>query len=169
MSNVPDACDRDSISRSDQLPDRDAVEGKSLELVGYKRPPKNGQFKKGKSPNPKGRPKKKIVEDLTSAMANFLAQSITIRTDGQKRTMNKLEAFTEILRVEALKGNPKATRQFFKIAAKTGLLRKDIGIPGVEIREPTTNGRNAKILRGMKMIHSSGSATTLPIASVANA
>ena len=149
--------------------DGETPEAKTPEAVGYKKPPKSGQFKKGKSPNPKGRPKKKVVEDLALILDEFMAEPITLRTNGQQRTMNKLEAFAEVLRIEAIKGDPKATRQFVKIAAKTGLFSKDIAIPGVQICEPTTSDRNGKILRGMKALHAAnGSAGTPPIVSPAN-
>ncbi len=126
------------------------------ESVGYGKPPKHGRFKKGQSGNPKGRPKRKEFTDVSATIAEVMAETVTVRTNGQKRTMNRLEAFTEILRVEALRGNAKAARKFFQIAARTGLLPKDDNSPGVRIGEPPTKGRNAKILRGMKAVHPNG-------------
>jgi hypothetical protein len=47
--------------------------------VGYKRPPKTRQFQKGKSGNPKGRPKN------TRNLKTDLAEELTSRISGKQR------------------------------------------------------------------------------------
>ena len=54
--------------------------------VGYGKPPKSGQFKRGKSGNPKGRPKgsQKLATDLAAE----LNEQITVREDGKARRVS---------------------------------------------------------------------------------
>lgn len=82
---------------------------------GYGNPPKEHQFQKGKSGNPKGRPKgaksiKTIVEDR-------LSQKIMVTIGGKKKSLTKKEAIIEHMIANALKGDSKARSEILKITA----------------------------------------------------
>ncbi len=72
--------------------------------AGYMKPPKHGQFKKGQSGNPKGRPKK--PEDLFTVLQKVLARKVTIA--GQDRKISIREALMRRLRERALAGEKRA-------------------------------------------------------------
>jgi hypothetical protein len=76
--------------------------------VGYRRPPKERQFKKGQSGNPSGRPKGTI--NLATALTRTLSQTIEVEEDGQKETITKMEAAVRALVDEALTGSMQAFR-----------------------------------------------------------
>ena len=74
--------------------------------VGFGKPPKATQFKKGQSGNPKGKPKgqKNFKTDLKEA----LAAKISVRVDGHEQKMTKQRAFIESLLNRSLQGNDRA-------------------------------------------------------------
>jgi hypothetical protein len=74
--------------------------------VGYGRPPKNSQFKKGQSGNPKGRPKG--TQNLATVLANELRERVVINENGQRRTVTKMVAATKQLVNRAAGGDMKA-------------------------------------------------------------
>ena len=76
--------------------------------VGYRRPPKERQFKKGQSGNPSGRPKGTI--NLATALTRTLSQTIEVEEDGKKETITKMEAAVRALVDEALTGSMQAFR-----------------------------------------------------------
>ena len=49
--------------------------------VGYGKPPKSGQFKKGQSGNPKGRPKGSL--DYTTYVQQMLSAQVTVTESGK--------------------------------------------------------------------------------------
>lgn len=72
---------------------------------GYKNPPIHGQFQKGKSGNPKGRPKKK-PPNFAELVYKELLEEITVVENGNKRKISKQHAIAKKLINEALTGNP---------------------------------------------------------------
>ena len=77
--------------------------------VGYGRPPREHQFKKGEpSRNPKGRPRgAKPAPDLVAA----LLQPVTIRMQGKERKVSFPEAMIQVAKDKALKGDLRANRR----------------------------------------------------------
>lgn len=74
--------------------------------VGYGKPPKQNQFKKGQSGNPKGRPKKS--RSRSTLMEEELNLTITVKEGKQTITMSKSEAIIKQLVNKAIKGDARA-------------------------------------------------------------
>jgi hypothetical protein len=87
--------------------------------VGYRRPPKQSQFKKGKSGNPNGRPREKT--NLLSVFEAMLGEADVKASNGTK-VMTKREAMMRTLVNEAMQLNQKAFAKFLKLARRAGLL-----------------------------------------------
>jgi hypothetical protein len=79
----------------------------SSEEVGYGKPPKSTQFKKGRSGNPRGRPRNRRREVPYDAL---LGQMVTIREDGHERRVTAAEAFLLHLTKKGLEGDNAAAR-----------------------------------------------------------
>src|SRR5580698_1514989 len=79
--------------------------------VGYRKPPKNTQFQKGVSGNPKGRPKK--AADFLSIFMKESESLIPINEDGRRDLISKQEAVIKQLTNKAMTGNIPATRIYF--------------------------------------------------------
>lgn len=81
--------------------------------IGYGRPPKEHQFKKGQpSPNKNGRPKK--PKTLIDALIQALAKEILVDSNGKKTKMTALEALGTKLVNDALKGDRQARSLILK-------------------------------------------------------
>lgn len=76
--------------------------------VGYRKPPKKNQFKKGQSGNPKGRPKKS--RSRASLMEEELNRQITVKEGNKTITMTKSEAVVKQLVNKAIKGDARAAK-----------------------------------------------------------
>ena len=74
--------------------------------VGYKRPPKAMQFQKGKSGNPKGRPKH--TRNLKTDLAEELTSRISITAHGRATSVTKQKALVMALMARAIKGDMRA-------------------------------------------------------------
>lgn len=70
--------------------------------VGFGKPPQHTQFKKGRSGNPNGRPRKK--PDLYSELTKVLRDNVTITLEGQSEKVTVQQALLFRLRDQALKG-----------------------------------------------------------------
>ena len=98
--------------------------------VGYKKPPRHSQFPKGKSGNPKGRPK--ASKNMGKILEEILSEPITLREGETVRRMNKAEAMMQSLIHKALKGDIRALTMVWKLTAHLEE-RKQQGPSGVLI------------------------------------
>jgi hypothetical protein len=71
--------------------------------IGYRRPPREHQFKRGQSGNPKGRPKGAKSE--ATIVYELLHRKIHIREGGRTRKITVLEAILLRFTEDSLKGN----------------------------------------------------------------
>jgi hypothetical protein len=76
--------------------------------VGYGKPPKRGQFKKGVSGNPSGRPKK--ATDFESQLKKELNSVVFVTERGKQRATTKFELALKQLANKAASGNLPAMR-----------------------------------------------------------
>lgn len=76
-------------------------------MTGYANPPKETQFKKGQSGNPKGRPK---GDKNYLALANReLSQKVSIMENGRHKTLSKKEVFVKTTINKGIAGDKKFT------------------------------------------------------------
>jgi hypothetical protein len=71
------------------------------EAVGHGRPPRSSRFQKGRSGNPKGRPRNRRRDIPYDTL---LGQMVTIREDGRERRVTAAEAFILQLTKKGLEG-----------------------------------------------------------------
>lgn len=71
--------------------------------VGYGKPPKRTQFPKGRSGNPKGRPKGR--KNKGSVVREVIDRKVTIRENGKTRKVTVFEALVESIVAKALNGS----------------------------------------------------------------
>jgi hypothetical protein len=82
--------------------------------VGYRRPPKQHQFKPGQSGNPKGRPKG--APTLQEVMAKEATKHIKVKQGDKIVVVPKLEALARRVFAKALEGDLAAARLIFQFA-----------------------------------------------------
>lgn len=115
--------------------DEDSANNPASYKVGYGRPPEHSRFKPGQSGNPKG--KRKGQKNFQSIARAALGEKIVVRTSRGPKRMAKLEALMQTSISNALKGNPRATDQVFKIAREIGLadeMAEAIAAPPLALR-----------------------------------
>jgi hypothetical protein len=110
---------------------------KDDEPIGYKRPPKHSQYKKGQSGAPDGgwdrrranqARKKKMEEEkalkdklsLAEKLEALLHQKRSVMLNGQKQDMTNVEVCFLRLQEDAIKGDEKARALYAKIAGQLG-------------------------------------------------
>ena len=93
------------------------------EAVGYKRPPKQHQFQKNRSGNPRGRPRGTGLEGI---VRKVWGKKLTVMVNDQRVTMTTLEAIVTRQAQEALRGNVTAARDVQATALRLDLVRKEI-------------------------------------------
>ncbi len=81
--------------------------------VGYGKPPRNTQFRKGVSGNPKGRPKK--TPDFDAELIREFKSLITINDNGRRARISKFQGIVKQLTNKALTGNISALRMFLAV------------------------------------------------------
>lgn len=100
------------------------------DCVGYRRPPTATRFAKGRSGNPRGRPKGSKGH---LGLGKMLQRKVSISVDGKRQSVELTEAVALQMSRQALAGNVPAARELFRIAQQ----QKDIEA-AVEARRPQT-------------------------------
>ncbi len=88
--------------------------------VGYKRPPKATQFKRGQRANPNGRPRGS--KNVKTVVARVLNSKILVRRGNKTSKVPIMEAMTETFALKAAQGDRHAAGVVLNLAAKTGIL-----------------------------------------------
>ncbi len=89
--------------------------------VGYGRPPKETQFQKGQSGNPKGRPKG--AQNLARLARLELNQNIDIQENGRPVRMSRGRVMIKQHIAKALKGDPRAAEFILKLDQRAEIER----------------------------------------------
>ena len=84
--------------------------------VGYKKPPKSGQFQKGTSGNPKGRPKGS--ENLASIVLQESRKQVQMKGPGGSRKVTKLEATVIQMVNQSAQGESRARREYIPLVER---------------------------------------------------
>jgi Family of unknown function (DUF5681) len=112
-------------------------QGEPTYEIGYKRPPKETQFKPGQRGNPRGRPAGS--PNLKTVVERALRKKIPVRRGDKTSNVMMLEAIAETYALKAAQGDRHAAVVVINLATKTGVLagRNDAsqskGTEGVEL------------------------------------
>jgi hypothetical protein len=104
-------------SEGNELPDGE---------VGYRKPPRHSQFKKGQSGNPRGRPKRS--GDLFRFSRHMLLNEPLVAKSGDE--ISKLEGIVRMYVKKAAEGHTPSFRKFLKLARKGKLFEAPIEFQG---------------------------------------
>lgn len=110
------------------MPDQDEYQ------VGYGKPPKATQFKKGQSGNPKGR--KKGSKNLKSALESALGEKVRITVNGVSRLITKMDAIVIQMTNKAASGDLRATHELINLLQALGREEKASQTDEPEVDEP---------------------------------
>ncbi len=81
--------------------------------VGYAKPPKAAQFQKGRSGNPRGRPKG--TPNFATVLEIALRDKVVVNDNGERRTISKLEALVTQMVNKAISGDGRARQQTLSV------------------------------------------------------
>ena len=89
----------ESAEGANRVPDR---------AIGYGKPPKHAQFKRGASGNPRGRRKGSL--NLATVLQNALNDTVVVVENGKEKTISKMEVAVKRLVDKAMAGDLSAFR-----------------------------------------------------------
>jgi len=103
--------------------------------VGYGKPPKASQFKKGQSGNPKGRPKDQN-KDFVDSLKSYLQQKRKVKTANGEISMQNSEIMAHKLVEKALNADLRAITLLIKIMETHNISNQvDVILPYIPSRQ----------------------------------
>ena len=121
------------------MTDNDRHTASAEPQIGYKSPPTEKRFKKGRSGNPRGRPKES--RNLCTVLSEVLNQPVTFKQSGESKQLTKGDAVIRVLMNMGSKGDRRAADAVINLIGKIERLvdppeaeRKNVGVmvvPGV--------------------------------------
>ncbi len=114
--------------------------------VGYAKPPKHTRFQKGRSGNPKGRPKGS--KGFDAIVQHELEAPVEVRENGRVQKISKREVIIKQMVNRAAAGNQRATEL---LLVRMDLLKRDWHGPGRAAGEldPVALERAKELIRGI--------------------
>jgi len=102
--------------------------------IGFGKPPKESQFKPGRSGNPKGRQKK--IKNITGDLYAVLNEKVLIKDGRGSRKITKLQAYLLQLANKAASGDLKAGKELMRLhqAVDVGHLEEVIKAPKIIVQ-----------------------------------
>ena len=121
--------------------------------VGYAKPPRTGRFAKGRSGNPKGRPKG--VKNIKTIFAKICRERVRVKTENGTKLITKLEAAIIQLSNRAASGDLRAIRDL--ISWFTSFQDENAGFASPSFSPERDQAVMANILERMRRAHESNS------------
>lgn len=90
--------------------------------VGYRKPPKSTRFQKGKSGNPRGRPRK-AQKPIYEILQDLLSETVVLTEGNRRRRVSIDEALLRRFLANALKGEPRELLTMLKLFQSIGALK----------------------------------------------
>lgn len=116
----------------------------SDDVVGYARPPKRFQFQKGRSGNPKGRPRRK-AQDIGDIVAGVVNGDVFYSEGDQKKVATLTEVSLRALLKHALTGDLGAAEEVLRVLlASRGSNDRDVVLVRVTGWLPEYPGQTAE-------------------------
>ncbi len=101
--------------------------------VGYGKPPKSGQIKKGERRNPKGRPKGS--KNLKTDLLEELGEMMRVREGGREHRISKQRALIKTQVARALNGNDRAAAKIIDLYLKVTGIEDAAADAGLSLNE----------------------------------
>jgi hypothetical protein len=102
--------------------------------IGYGKPPKEHQFKRGQSANPRGRPRGRL--NKKAVWERIMSEPMYIREEGKMRKVTKYEGLCLAQLTKGIKGDARSAKFAMSEAERAGF-----GEPGAEIAPVKSNER----------------------------
>lgn len=91
--------------------------------VGYGKPPRRTQFRRGQSGNPRGRPRG--ARTFPNLLEEALAEPVVVNENGRRRKASKLQVIVKQLVNKAVQGDHRSIQLLMAFTERHQLLGKD--------------------------------------------